>query len=315
MIDPTPPAVSPVDTAALRARIAEVASEYLHACPHCPKDKPEWVAGEDQVHEIVAQVVAEREATHAEVARTWEVYRLRSVEQKREWRRKVSAAEEENAGLRAELARAGAHPIPDDAAVAAAVEAAAQRMWRRDHYPRPWEAAEGPHLATSRYRPATEGCRRGYREAARLAVESALPHLSTPTTGPAPAAADGEQYVVDFEPGLYGPFATVDSAHDWAACHATGVLGGQVTWSVRPLWSSPAAPQAPAEPTAIRGAQITMGPSPDSERPEPDAIFGFDRQWHDVPMGTPICACHGVNVFEPPAAREDTAPPDGGERE
>jgi hypothetical protein len=68
------------------------------------------------------------------------------------------------------------------------------------------------------------------RTTAREALEAAVPHLADQP------ATTGETYIVDFEPGIYGPFPTTESAHHWAETHVKVELGGTATWSVRPLW-------------------------------------------------------------------------------
>lgn len=57
-------------------------------------------------------------------------------------------------------------------------------------------------------------------------------------TPPAAGEADTtppRSYVVDFEPGLYGPFASVTEAHAWAESHVRAVMGGNGSWTVGPL--------------------------------------------------------------------------------
>jgi hypothetical protein len=73
--------------------------------------------------------------------------------------------------------------ITDKAVTAAvdlspAIEAAASAMWRRDHRPRPWLGDEAPQYSVAPDRPATERARHGYRVAAQVALEAALPHLA-----------------------------------------------------------------------------------------------------------------------------------------
>lgn len=43
-------------------------------------------------------------------------------------------------------------------------------------------------------------------------------------------------FVVDFEPGLFGPFPSRDAADEWASRHAARTRPGVVTsWTVRPI--------------------------------------------------------------------------------
>lgn len=51
--------------------------------------------------------------------------------------------------------------------------------------------------------------------------------------GHRPPDPEGTQYVVDFEPGLYGPFGSRDAASDWARVFTKG----NGSWCVCPLGS------------------------------------------------------------------------------
>ncbi|MFE2751602.1 hypothetical protein ACFXGA_06315 [Actinosynnema sp. NPDC059335] len=260
-VESSPSPVGVEDTSSL---LDQIISEYSHACPHCPADQPEWVVGEAEVRTIVerhhgdlvvrnAVLRSERDA----LARMLRGMARRAVSYRQGWSETLKDwAEEDQENVAALRARvSGAHTIPDDAA-----ETVAKRLLQ-------FQARVTPDRADRMWtRDLDDVDREGWLNHARALLADLG---STPATDPTPAPAELARWV-RWLCDAYGPaeVAAAVQQTDPKPAAADGPQPKRSEWLCpnckkppTPFgddqdWmcdehksASPAAPQAPAQPT------------------------------------------------------------------
>lgn len=294
--EPTPPAVSPVDTAALREQVATTLEERIG-------DNSDLYETVDDVLAVVSpllsvsahregQAVARQAVLRADLGKAQRQIELLKAEVG--YRSGVEA----HLKLENDMLRVASRPaIPSNALGQLWLYL---NGWLPAHLDRPIDSMDDVAEAL----------------ASRL-MDDVLSQWSAPTTGPAPAAADGEVRALLVHPAAWNRLV------DWLTSRgltvdAHGALEEIPAYSMgisdelaRATGVTPAVPQAPAEPTEDGGHRVAVKQSTTDRlflmadcKDCPDSYGGDARKVADWAVG------HSIATTPPagPAAREDTAP-------